>query len=87
MAITVSTRAGQVSDPVYISAAGSIVTVTPSGGTAFAQYTTSEMDDIKTGNATTWLAWPAGSVSATASDVLSRTCDGASGVHCWHVPL
>ena len=71
MAITVSTRAGQVSDPVYIGAAGSIVTVTPSGGTAFAQYTTSEMDDIKAGNAT-WLAWPAGSVSATASDVLSQ---------------
>ncbi len=71
MAITVSTRAGQTSDPVYIGAAGSIVTVVPNGGTAFAQYTTSEMDDIKAGNAT-WLAWPAGSVSATTSDVLSQ---------------
>lgn len=71
MAITVSTQAGQISSPVYIGAAGSIVTVTPSGGTAFVQYTTSEVDDIKAGSAT-WLAWPAGSVSATTSDVLSQ---------------
>lgn len=71
MAITVTAQAGQFSEPIYSGAVGSIVTVTPSGGVAYVQYTLSEPDDIKSGNAT-WLAWPNGSVSSVSSDVLSQ---------------
>jgi len=72
MAYTQTLTAQQRSTPVWSGNRGSIVTITPSGGTAFLEYTQGSPADSNNGSAT-WVTWPAGTVSVQTSDVLTRT--------------
>jgi lysophospholipase L1-like esterase len=72
MAYTQTLTAGARSVPTWTGNKGSVVTVTPSGGTAYLEYTQGSPADSNNGSAT-WTQWPAGTVITTTSDVLTQT--------------